>query len=59
VNAAIRLEGIATPPDLRMYTSMTCEQLLAAFVQIARDGKDKGDGFFGDGMKGRWMRIWR
>jgi hypothetical protein len=30
---------------------------LAAFVQMASEGKDSGEGLRGDGMNGRWMRI--
>lgn len=42
----------------RRCMSMMWLQERAAFVQIAREGKVKGDGLRGDGMKGRWMRIW-
>lgn len=37
---------------------MTCVQLRAAFVQIARLGKLSGEGLRGEGMNGRWTEIW-
>lgn len=40
-------------------TSKTCVQDLAALVQIASDGKERGDGLRGEGMKGRWTAICR
>jgi hypothetical protein len=41
--------GAADPPRARM----------SALVQIASDGNDRGDGFRGEGIKGRWTKIWR
>lgn len=32
-------------------------QDLAAFAQMAREGKESGEGLSGLGMKDRWMRI--
>jgi hypothetical protein len=43
----------------RRWRSTTCAHDRAALVQIASDGNDRGDGFRGDGIKGRCTRIWR
>ena len=37
----------------RRCKSTTCAHERAALVQIASDGNDSGEGFFGDGIKGR------
>lgn len=58
VKEATKAEGGTC--SLRLpYASMTWLHDLAAFVQIVSEGNDKADGFFGDGMNGRWMRMWR
>lgn len=45
--------------NLRLWISTMWLQDLAALVHIAREGNDRGDGLLGEGMKGRWIRIWR
>lgn len=42
---------------LLFWRSTTWLQDLAAFAQIAREGKERGEGLSGLGMNGRWMRI--
>ena len=43
---------------VRLYcTSSTWMLLRAAFVQMASDGKDSGDGLRGEGMNGRCTAI--
>ena len=45
-------------PVLRRWMSTMWMRERAALAQIAREGNDKGDGLRGEGMKGRWTRIW-
>lgn len=46
-------------PERLYWTSRTCIHDRAAFVQMARDGKVREDGFRGEGMNGRCTDIWR
>jgi hypothetical protein len=57
VNTA-NCKGRYTQSNLLCKTSTTWIHDLAALVHMAKEGKERGEGLDGEGMKGRWMRIW-